>query len=303
MPPNLRLRTIALVAALSLAAWPNVVSAQGFDPATGATPQTRSAVNDALHAATGAPAAVDLAGEGRLRISGPELYVPPEQARQILAAMGLDIPPDLVGVVIGSAALDSIGVMRFVRTGFVKADDIDKWTADDLLASLRDATAETNVSRADHGLPTMVARRWLEPPTYDASAHQLVWAPMVVPAGAPSETVVSAVYSAAAFGRDGYFLIQFETTSAKWAERTKDAAAILNDLRFLPGKGYQDFTANDPVAAHGLERLLGVTRFRSKSFFAGFWQSDLTIPGIAGAGLVLGALLIWLRSRRSYRRR
>ncbi len=278
--------------------------AQAIGPATDVTVGEQNAVNNALHSATGAPARVDLAGQGRLRISGPELFVPAEPAMRILAAKGQVSPPDLVGLVIGSAALDSIGVIRFVHDGFVKADEISQWTAADLLASLRDATAKVNAERVDHGLPVLVVRRWLQPPTYRASVHRLVWAPMLVPEGAPRETVVSTVYSAAAFGREGYFLIQYETNSTDWAARAKDAAIVLDDLRFLPGKGYEDFApAGDRVASDGLEHLLGITRFRTESRFAGFWQSDLTLPGLAGAGLVLGALLIWLRSRRFDRRR
>ena len=81
-----------------------------------------------------------------------------------------------VGLVVGTGPNDRwIVVIRYIKEGYIKDDDAKNWNADDLLKNIKDGVEESNKDRVARGFPEMQVIGWVQPPSYDAATHRLVW--------------------------------------------------------------------------------------------------------------------------------
>jgi len=285
------LRRIGLLVVACLAA-AGLARAQTAGSDSGATGLHLNPWQQAIQVAVGAPGQANLLDQAVMRLSEDLLFVPYDGAVKLLEVSHQTAPPDLVGIVVDSGGADWFGILRYSPVGFVPADDIVSWSADDILASIRESGQLP---------PNHVARGWLQPPTYDPVQHSLTWAVQVVPTGAPDRVSGEAVYHAAIFGRQGYFQIDINTVVDHLDRQRDDVAALLTDIHFLPGHTYADFdAATDPASPKGLPGVLGVTILQRASLIDLILDADLFVPATYGAVLVLGAgllLLIQMRLR------
>jgi uncharacterized membrane-anchored protein len=250
---------------------------------------------DATLVMVGPAAAIDLLDQGRLRLSDGVFFVPRDAALRILRAAHRSTA-NLVGILHDGNPTNWYGVLRFIPAGFVPAAEARNWSPEDLLVNIRRRVARKDAARAAQGLPPRQVRDWQQPPVYDDATHSLVWAPHFVPADASATVSGEAAYHVAVFGRQGYFQLDMTVPVDLDAAPERTAAALVNGLRFIDGRGYDDFDpAADPVAAAGFAQVFGLTTLRRERWYEQAWNSDLLVPGLAGGSLVLGAGVLGLQ--------
>ncbi len=262
------LRLLIMFLALHGAAW-----AQS-DPPGRLTPEQRRAEiqaswQAASRTATHGPATVPLLDQATLRIPKPMVFIPKEEAARLSRALGNRPGPDLVGIVTTfDDADDWIVLIRWTAEGYVRDDEAKDLKADDVLANLREGTAEGNKDRVARGFPSLELTGWTQPPAYDQSTHRLAWALGVKNEGEADDSG-SINFNTRALGREGYFSLNLVTARENIAANRQVSATLLSNLDYVDGKRYADFNAStDRVAEYGLAALIGVVAAKKLGLLA-----------------------------------
>ncbi len=244
-----------------------------------------------MEAAVGAPVRVMLADQATLRLDGGLQFIARDTASRYLRAFSLPEPDGLVGLFLyGGRTEPWMATIRLVRDGFVDAKALTRWSADDLLASIKDDVAKENKDRVAKGLPPRVVGGWRIPPTYDPENNSLLWSVQSYVSGVSSMNETDATVHLAIFGRDGYFQIDIISNGATIRANRGDIALFTNNLRFVDGKEYRDFVFGvDPVARQGLETVFDVSTLRHVGFLESELEGERMMIFTVGGALVLGA--------------
>jgi uncharacterized membrane-anchored protein len=255
---------------------------------------------DAMRQSIGGPFRADLGPEATVRIDAGQLIVPRDPALRLLKVSNKDFPPDLLALLMGSKGLELPGYIRFIPAGYVDADTALGWTADDILDSLRDTVEHNNVERAQKGLPEREVRRWIRPPHYNAEAHTLTWAALIIPKSAPRESDGEIVLHGLMFGRDGYLQVTVSASEEQAQEVGNMLESFLRGVTFRPGKTYIEYQDGDPRSPTGLAGAMGIDtlhRVRDQSRF-----SDVLVPIVGALVAVIGAVSLFFYVQRHLRR-
>ncbi|HVZ06933.1 MAG TPA: DUF2167 domain-containing protein [Rhodopila sp.] len=250
----------------------------------------------------GSPARADLGDVARLRLLDLLYYLPDrDAAEQVLEVIGIPIPKYLLGLI--RAPLPSganlWGTVEYVPSASIDADDLQSWSAADLLASIDSTIAAQNKQYPQ--LPTEV-RGWIEPPSYDAKAHQVIWAALILPKGAPKNSSGEITFNAVAFGRDGFIRVTVFANTEQSATAVAMLKVFLAGLTFNPGKGY-DALAAKTHDTKGLAEALRVNELhRAPIQVVPSAFADKVVP-VVGAGIAAFALLVLAVWGYRYRRR
>jgi len=118
-------------------------------------------------------------------------------------------------------------VVRYIKEGYIKDDDARIWNADELLNDLKADADVTNKDRRARGFPQMEVVGWVEPPSYDAASHHLVWSALSKIKDEPDEATKSVNYNTYALGRDGYFSLNLLSDSNRINARHESPAAAI----------------------------------------------------------------------------
>jgi uncharacterized membrane-anchored protein len=248
----------------------------------------------AANAATYGPAEVKLADEATLKIPAGELFVPAAEANRVMVALGNTSDPQRQGLIIArdekSPWLVDVG---WTKEGYVRDGDAKDWQADAMLENLKDGTESENAQRIARGFPALEVTGWVEPPTYDAAKHQLVWSLGLRSKNAPAGQPQTINYNTYALGRAGFFSLDLITGSDTIASDKQVARDLLGSLAFGGGHRYQDFNAStDKVAAYGLAALVGVVAVKKLGLLAALgvfllkiWKIGLLALAAASAGI------------------
>lgn len=240
------------------------------------------------------PADVPLAGEAHLKLPAGEAFIPAAEANRLMQAMGNGAGPGRVGLILGrgkdSGWMVDVG---WTREGYVKDGDAKDWKADEMLQSLKEGTDASNPGRLARGIPAIDVVGWVQPPTYDAAAHRLVWSLSLKERGAAAGQPQTINYNTYALGREGYFSLDLITGADTIAADKHVATELLANLDYVPGKKYQDFNGStDKVAAYGLAALVGVVAAKKVGliammglFFLKAWKLLLVAFAAVGAGV------------------
>jgi uncharacterized membrane-anchored protein len=255
--------------------------------------EAEAAFKAANAAATAGPADVKLADQATLKIAAGQAFIPSAEAGRLLQAMGNRSGSGLLGIVMPTSREEWFVVARNIKSGYIKDDDAKDWKADDLLKDLREGTEESNKERRSRGIPEMEIVGWVQPPTYDAAAHRLVWSLSSKDRGAPDTSEKGVNYNTYALGREGYISLNL-VTSLKNIEKEKAVAhALLAALNYNDGKRYADFNSStDKVAEYGLAALVGGVAAKKLGllamigvFLLKFWK--LLLIGVVGIGALI----------------
>jgi len=246
-------------------------------------------------AGTAGPTDVSLIDQAELKLPAGHFFVPRAEGARVLRALGNVVhDASFVGLVVGTGPNDGwIVVIRYIKEGYIKDDDAKNWNADELLKNLKDGAEESNKDRVARGFPEMQVIGWLQPPSYDAGTHRLVWSALAKDKGEPDNVAKSINYNTYALGRDGYFSLNLLSSSERIAGDKAVAHELLGDLAYNAGKRYEDFSAStDRIAEYGLMALVGGVAAKKLGLFAvvtafvlKFAKVILIGLGVAGAGL------------------
>jgi uncharacterized membrane-anchored protein len=251
---------------------------------------------------TGAPARVDIADQATDRLTEGSMFIPKDPATKLLKVSGRPVPPDFQGLLIGQEGMDAPGLIRFIPSGFVDSDAALAWTADDLLASLKDTVERQNAERIKNNLQEREARRWVRAPHYNPETHQLSWAALIVPKSAPRESDGEIVFYAVGFGREGYVEITVVSSLQKADEIGHMEDDFLSGLNFRPNRAYSDAQPTDRTAVDGLAGAMGLDSLHKAPTSSNFLAGDTVVPVAGGIVAAIGALSLLIYIRRHMRR-
>jgi uncharacterized membrane-anchored protein len=250
------------------------------------------------------PADVRLADQATLHLPAKYVFIPQAQALRLLKAMGNRPSPDTLGMVFPQEGEENwFVVVRYVSSGYIKDDDARDWKADELLASIKEGTAEANKERRQRGIPEMEVVGWVERPAYDAATHRLVWSLSSRDKGAPASEEQGVNYNTYMLGREGYISMNLVTGMNAVEGLKPTARELLASLDFTKGKSYAEFNAStDRVAEYGLAALVGGIAAKKLGFFAllaAFFAKSIKLVILAVAGIGAMAVKFFRRSPES----
>ena len=259
----------------------------------------------ASEAGVGGPKDVSLIDQATLKLPASHFFVPQAEGARVLRALGNVVnDASFVGLVVGTEPNDGwIVVIRYIKEGYIKDDDAKNWNADELLNNLKDGAEEANKDRIARGFPEMQVIGWVQPPSYDAAAHRLVWSLLAKDKGEPDNVAKSINYNTYALGRDGYFSLNLLSNSERIAGDKSVAHELLGDLAYNAGKRYADFSAStDRIAEYGLMALVGGVAAKKLGLFAiaiAFVLKFAKIIFVGAAVLGAGVVQFFRRKPRS----
>jgi uncharacterized membrane-anchored protein len=256
----------------------------------------------ALRQSIGGPARADLGDQASERLDEGFLIVPMDPAARLLTVLNRDVPADFAGLLLGTEGMQSPGILRFVPAGFIDSDAAPAWSADDILASLRDTVEHANADRLKANLEEREVRRWIQPPRYNAQTHQLSWCALVLPRSAPRDSDGEITFHAIGFGREGYVALSVVTSVQKAADIGRMVDLFLAGLSFRPGKAYGDALPADRRAPAGLAGAMALDRLHKADSSVSFWSGDAVFPIAGGVVAAIGALALVLHVQRTMRR-
>ncbi|UNK48582.1 DUF2167 domain-containing protein [Lysobacter sp. S4-A87] len=154
----------------------------------------------------------------------------------------------------------------FDDVGYVKDDE--KLEPDDILASIKEGTEESNVERRQRGWETMHIEGWSFKPQYDKNLQLLEWA--ILAEVQPSRNKV-VNYNTRLLGRHGVMEVVLVANPEGLDAAIADFKGLVPGYSFNAGEKYAEFRAGDHVAEYGLAALItgGAAAVASKKgFFA-----------------------------------
>lgn len=292
--------------AAGLAAW--VAMSPGFAQPSRPRDQMHdvtTAFNRALLTASGGGLHVPLGDQAVLTVPAEELFLPRSGADALLQAAGRPVPNDYAGLMVNEAAIDWYGALQVVAHGHVDAGEVESWTPDDLIASIRDSVAHGNVQRVAGGEPPLEVRRWVQRPAYDTARHHLSWCLLILPEDSRRDAGGVVVYNAVTFGRTGYVRLELTTTIDQLPRQTDIPATILDHIDYRPGQGFADYqSAADARDPAGLAGVFGVDHVRKadlKTRLRAFGEPLILPGGITLVVAMVGGLTLLVYRWRLHR--
>jgi uncharacterized membrane-anchored protein len=298
-------RAIALCLIALVAALPARAQAPAADRQAAIEAEINAAYQAGMQAGTRGPAKVALIDQASLSIPADQVFMPKVEATRLLRALGNTVSGDtLQGLVIGLKQQDQwIVVVRYIKEGYIKDDEAKDWNADELLANLKEGTAESNKDRAARGFPEIEILGWVEKPTYDATTHRLVWSLLSKDKSEQDSAVKGINYNTYALGRDGYFSLNLLTDSNRVGGDKAVARTLLAGLAYDSGKAYEDFNpSTDKIATYGIAALVGGIAAKKLGLFAligVFVLKFAKVIAIGAAALLAGLWKLFGRKRES----
>ncbi|MCW4463244.1 DUF2167 domain-containing protein [Sphingomonas sp. BT-65] len=240
------------------------------------------------------------AAKAVLHLGDRYYFLPADEAKRVLIQLWGN-PPEVVSDVLGlvmekgkSPIDDAWGaVITYRDTGYVSDADATAQDYDAVLASMKEGEATENEQRKAAGFPTLSVVGWAQPPSYDATAHSLIWAREL----ASSDSKINSLnYDVRLLGRTGVLSLNMVATMPMLAQVRQAAKTFGQSADFETGARYADYDATtDKVAGYGLAGLVGggaaVAVAKKVGFLAvlaKFWKLILVgILAFGGAALAM----------------
>lgn len=298
-PEHARAAAAATILAM-VAAWP-VAPAHAEETPTHTEGAARNpheaeiarAVHDVEAAQIKGPADITLRDQAVLKLPAGYVWVPEPAAGQLMKALGNHPGERELGLVFPDG--DEGGwmvVADYEPSGYIEDDDAKHWDVDKMLTQIREGTEAANADRRERGFPELEVMGWVQQPTYEANAHQLIWSMSVRHKGAPADAEASINYNTYALGREGYISFNLITGLNAIGQEKRHAQVLLDALHFDEGKRYADFdSSTDKVAEYGLAALVGGLAAKKLGLFAvaaAFLAKFAKVAILGGAGAVAG---------------
>jgi len=209
------------------------------------------------------------AGDIALPSAGATLHVQPgfrylghDDTRTVLEKYWHNPPDDSVlGLLVpDNAPLESdhswAVLVTYSDDGYVSDADAAKIDYDEILADMKEATADGNVERKKAGYDEIEIVGWAQPPRYDAAGKRLYWARELAVKGATGPHTLN--YDIRVLGRAGYLSMNAIAGMNDLALVRDGMTRVLPMAEFDAGKRYADYKPGvDKAAAYGIAALVG----------------------------------------------
>jgi uncharacterized membrane-anchored protein len=291
----------ALLATLAMPSLARAQTAPAAQSEEAQANELKAAWMAGARAATEGPADVALIDQATLKLPAGYDFIPKAEGARILRALGNTVGEStFVGLMVGTKPGDEwIASTRYVKEGYIKDDDAKNWNADELLANIKEGTAEANKDRVARGFPELEVLGWVEKPAYDSATHRLVWSLLAKQKDEPDTADNNVNYNTYALGREGYFSLNLLTSSSRVDADKNAARELLAALSYTPGKGYEDFNAStDHIAEYGIAALVGGVVAKKLGLFALIGVFVAKFAKVIGIGALAFGGAIWNFFRR-----
>jgi len=247
------------------------------------------------------PREIKLLDQASLQLPAGEAFIPATEANGIMTALGNRDNPNRFGLIVSrDPKADWLVDVNWIKEGYVRDGDAKEWQPDTMLDGLKEATETDNKDRIARGIPALDIVGWVEPPTYQAATHRLVWSLSSRDRGAPADMPQTINYNTYALGRDGFFSLDLITGANKIASEKGIVRDLLGSLNYVPGKRYEDFdSSTDKVAAYGLAGLVGAVAIKKLGLLALATAFVLKLWKLA----ILAVLGLWAGVKRFFKGR
>jgi uncharacterized membrane-anchored protein len=141
---------------------------------------------------------------------------------------------------------------KYDPSGLVRDTEKNTLNADKILATIKDATEQSNDERERRGWEKMYVTGWITPPFYDETTHNLTWALE----GVSSDGESSANRSVRLLGRGGVVSAELVADVDRLPEIVPVFDKTIEATRFIPGQTYSEWREGDKVASYGLVALI-----------------------------------------------
>lgn len=263
-------RSVFATALLALSLGVHAADPTPAEPADAHAAEIRTAMEAARKVQVSGPADITLKDQAKLKLPAGYVWVPEPQASQIMKAWGNHADEREIGLIFPKADdQEWVMVAEYEASGYIKDDDARNWKVDEMLQNFKEGTEAANEDRRQRGFPELELVGWVERPTYDAAAHQLIWSMSVRQKGAGADARQSINYNTYALGREGYVTLNMITGTDTIAKEKEFAQLLIGGIDFNEGKRYADFNAStDKTAEYGLAALVGGIAAKKLGFFA-----------------------------------
>lgn len=253
----------------TLATAPVLADPQPNAPTAPST-ELRAAAAAAKAAEQPGPRDIPLAGEATLHLPAGFVFIPAAQANRYMAALGNKSTDRRQGLILPtSGGSQWLADVEWVNEGHVPDGDAKEWQPDTMLDGLRQGTEEQNKDRIARGIPALDIVGWVEPPTYDATSHRLVWSLAASERGAPAGAPQNVNYNTYALGREGFITLDMITDTGSIGRDKQIARDLLANIQYAPNKRYEDYNpSTDRLAAYGLGALIGAVAIKKLGLLA-----------------------------------
>lgn len=239
---------------------------------------------------------------------GEDYYFLPAQEARLVLTEGWGNPPEATTNVLGMVfptgrtfSDDTWGaVVTWDPSGYVSDSDAASMDHDSLLTTLRGDEEAINAARAQQGYPATNLVGWAQPPSYDASAHSLVWALNLRFADQAENTLN---YDVRLLGRRGVLSLNMVTVMSKLDETRAAAQRFASTAEFVPGERYADFREGDQVAEYSLAGLIAAGAGAAVAQKAGLFAAILAFGKKFIILIVAGLAALGAGLRRLFRRK
>jgi uncharacterized membrane-anchored protein len=282
---------------------------QGAPPPAAASPAVepkvdpqREAENKQIDAAAKlGPVDITLHDEAVLSVPKGKVFLPAKEASLLMLRMGNITGESFLGMVLSQTGENWFVVADFDDSGYVKDEEGKDIDADKLLQSMKDGQEEENKVRVERGMDPLRITRWIERPHYDQVSRHLVWSIELQTLDAKGNVKDTNLnYNTYALGRGGFITLKL-VTGVDTVEKDKaHVRELLSNLKFKPGKRYEDFNAStDKVAAYGLLALIGGVAVKKLGFLAmiGVFLAKFAKVIIGGAVVAFAAFRKFFRRK------
>lgn len=228
--------------------------------AAGDAAKIEQAWEAAGEAAVATPNKVTLLDQATIVVPKGFVFVPKQQANDLMVAMGNGESDELQGLLIDTTdKVNGLFTVSYTKEGYVKDDEAKDLNADDILESYREGTEQANEERVKQGFSAMSVAGWAQQPVYDSASHHLTWALIARDKGAAAGPDDGVNYETRLLGRDGYFSVTWLADLSDLDAKGKVTAdQLASSVQYADGKKYEDFSASagDKVAEYGLATLV-----------------------------------------------
>lgn len=235
----------------------------------------------------------------RFRLDAGFRFLEQADARRVLEEFWGNPPDDSVlGLIVPrepSLASDESWavVVTFNEEGFVSDADANEIDYDEMLVSMKEATAADNEAREAAGYGRLALIGWAEPPRYEAASKKIYWARELAFGDNEQHTLN---YDIRVLGRYGYLSLNAVSNMAQMGQVRDGMQSLLGMTEFDSGHRYADFDdSTDQVATYGLAALIGGGVAAKTGFFGKLLAlliagKKIVIPLLVGAVALIARL-------------
>lgn len=212
-------------------------------------------------------------GVATLRLPTSFRFIGPEGSRRLLTEAWGNPPgtaTSTLGMLIPSAisplTADGWGiVITYEEDGFVNDNDAASIDYTKLLKQMQNSIVAANAERQKQGFESITFVGWAEPPSYDAAAHELLWAKELQFGGTPDHTLN---YNIRVLGRRGVLVLNAVAGMNQLSSIRSQTRDVLAAIDFSDGHRYTDYLpGKDEAATYGITGLIiGATAAKAGFF-------------------------------------